>query len=80
MVSIDVDFMAASTHDARFNDGEAKFLLIISWKYRLGRQRSANHWEVLRRASLVWHVMMDGSTEARKGGAETKKVAYCHLL
>ena len=37
MVSIDIDFMATSTHDARFNDGEVKFLVdhqleIRAWK------------------------------------------------
>ncbi len=60
--------------------GRWSFLLSISWKYGLGRQRSANHWEVLRRTSLVWCAMMDGNAEARKQGAEAQKDAYCHLL
>jgi hypothetical protein len=39
MVSIDTNFMAASTHDARFNDGEAKFSVNHQLEIKAGKAK-----------------------------------------
>jgi hypothetical protein len=40
----------------------------------------ANRRDAFKSASLVCHCIMDGKTEARKGGADWEKEAYCHFL